>query len=160
MDNSEKTFSIVPKMRGMIAFGAALLTVCMVNTVRVAIDFEGAFIKTNLLEKFVAFLLLFVIILIIAMFMFSPYRYRLIEGGVQIESLMRKMVVKFSDVGAVVLDIPPKQKKPVERVVLFVGQKAYFLIGLATDFDTLRDHVLAAIDPAIVQDRRTKKIGS
>lgn len=157
MDTSDRTFSIVPKMRGMIAFGVVLLTVCMVNTVRVATDFEGAFIKTNLLEKFVAFLLLFVIFLIIAMFLFSPYRYRLIEGGVQIESLMKKMDVKFGDVSAVVLDIPPKQKKPVERVVLFVGQKAYFLIGLATDFDTLRDHVLAGIDSSIVEDRRPQK---
>jgi len=157
MDITDKSFSIVPKMRGMIIFGYALAAVCIVNTVRIIVDFENAFIKANLLAKFVAGLLVFTIFLVSALLLFSPFRYRVFKEGIRIESLMRRLDVSFSDVDAVVVDIPPKQRNPVERVVLFVGQKAYFLVGLASDYEQLRDHVLAQLDPKIIDDRRPKR---
>ncbi len=154
MGMSNKKFSIVQKSQGMLVFGLLLWALCFVNTVRVIMDFEGAFVEANLLVKFVSVLLLFVMVFITILFSVSPFRYWVVEGGVQIDSLLRKIVVRFEDVDSVVLDIPSRQRTPVERVVLFVGRKAFFIVGLANDYELLRDHVLESVDPAIVEDRR------
>lgn len=154
MDLTGKKFSIVQKMRGMLIFGIVLWTLCLVNTVRVVMDFQGAFIEQNLLVKFVSVLLLFVMIFVTILFSVSPFRYWVVEGGIQIDSLIRKTVVRFEDVDSVVVDVPTGQRTPEERVVLFVGRKTYFIVGLANDFELLRDHVMASVDPAIVEDRR------
>ena len=154
MELSGKKFSIVQKMRGMLVFGTLLWVLCLVNTVRVLIDVKGAFMEQNMLVKFVAVMLLLVMVFITVLFTVSPYRYWVVEGGIQIDSLRRKIVVRFDDVDSVVLDVPSGQKSPVERVVLFVGRKAFFIVGLVNDFSQLRDYVLASVDPAIVEDRR------
>lgn len=159
MDLSDKEFSILPKARGMLVFGLALWALCLANTIRVIIDFQGAFMSQNLFMRFLALILLFVFFQLTALFLFSPFRYRVIERGVRIESLLRKRVIKFDDVDAVVIDVPPRQRTPVERVVLFVGTKAFFLVGLANDYELLRDYVLDSVDPAIVEDRRKQTEG-
>lgn len=149
------SFSLLnKKTRTMQIAFAILIIVGGLLTTQIMLNFSAELAEATGPSKFFVLFLPIIFPVLIIQMLFFPYRYIVTENGVSIESVIKKNPVKFSDIDHVVLDIAPNQKKPYQRIHMSCEGKKYYMVGLAADFDTLRDHILASVDPTIVVDHR------
>ncbi len=85
---------------------------------------------------------------------FVPFGYSQVDGGISFHAPVRTRTVLFKDVEGVILYKHKLKNGYQERLLLVAGGKNHFVIGDATDFEELRDYVLAGVDPSLVVDKR------
>lgn len=85
---------------------------------------------------------------------FVPFSYSRAEGGIRFHAPIRTKTVLFNDVEGAILYRHKLKNGYQERLLLVAGGKNHFVIGDATDFEEIRDYVLAGVDSSLVVDKR------